>query len=84
MPQPGHFPSHRPEVVPHSAQVNWTVTFATRGDSLGTGSDAVRHETRVIRLQLGGECIRVPWTAADTGKDGQVWTDSTRSDEAFS
>ena len=48
------------------------------------GSDAVRHETRVIRLQLGGECIRVPWTAADTGKDGQVWTDSTPSKEAFS
>jgi hypothetical protein len=48
------------------------------------GSDAVRHETRAIRLQLGGEWIRVPWTAADTGKDGQVWTDSTRSDEAFS
>ena len=28
-PQPGHFPSQRPDVVPQSAQVNWTVTFAT-------------------------------------------------------
>jgi hypothetical protein len=30
-PHPGHLPSQRPEVVPHSAQVNWTVTFATSG-----------------------------------------------------
>jgi hypothetical protein len=30
-PTAGHFPSQRPDVVPHSAQVNWTVTFATKG-----------------------------------------------------
>ena len=28
-PQPGHLPSQRPDVVPQSEQVNWTVTFAT-------------------------------------------------------
>ena len=41
-PQPGHFPSQRPDVVPHSPHVNWTVTFATRSFSLGTRSDAIR------------------------------------------
>ena len=28
-PHPGHLPSQRPDVVPHSEHVNWTVTFAT-------------------------------------------------------
>ena len=27
--QPGHLPSQRPDVVPHSEHVNWTVTLAT-------------------------------------------------------
>jgi len=35
-------------------------------------------------LQVCSEWIRVPWTAAETGKDGQAWTDSTRSEEALS
>jgi hypothetical protein len=44
-PHPGHFPSQRPEVMPHSAHVNWTVTFATLDGRSVTAGDAGMAET---------------------------------------
>jgi hypothetical protein len=51
--------------VPHSAHVNWTVTFAIGSASLGAAPDAAGHESLPNRLKVGDGWLRVPETAAD-------------------